>query len=46
MKNQILNSPDVPECKILRKDYLIEVPSILLKTYVASGTNIDNLELI
>ena len=45
-KDQILNGPDAPGCKILRKDYLIEVPSILLKTPVASGTNTDNVELI
>ena len=45
-KDQILNSPDAPGCKILRKDYLIEVPSVPLKTPIASGKNADNSELI
>jgi hypothetical protein len=31
--------------KILRKDYLLEVPRVLLKTLINSGRNIDNLEL-
>ena len=45
-KDQILNGSDAPECKILRKDYLIEVPGIPLKTCIASSTNADNSELI
>src|SRR5207248_1983975 len=41
-----LNGPDAPGCKILRKDYLIEVPGVPLKICVASGANADNSELI
>ena len=46
MKDQILNGPDALGCKILRKDYLIEVLGIPLKTHMASDTNTDNSELI
>jgi hypothetical protein len=45
-KDQILNGPDAPGCKILRKDYLIEIPGVPLRTPVASGTNANNTELI
>ena len=44
-KDQILNGPDAPGLKILRKDYLLEVPRVLLKTPINSRRNIDNLEL-
>ena len=45
-KDQILNGPDAPGLKILRKDYLLEVPGVPLKTPINSGRNADNLELI
>jgi len=31
--------------KILKKDYLLEVPRVLLKILINSKRNIDNLEL-
>ena len=45
-KDQILNGPDAPGLKILRKDYLLEVPGVPLKTPINSGRNADNSELI
>src|SRR5205814_1038622 len=46
LKDQLLNGPDAPGCKILRKDYLIEVPGVPLTTKVASGKNADNSDTI
>jgi hypothetical protein len=44
-KDQILNGPDALGIKILRKDYLLEVPGVPLKTPINSGRNADNSEL-
>ena len=41
-----LNGPDAPRLKILRKDYLLEVPGVPVKTPINSRRNADNLELI
>jgi hypothetical protein len=41
-----LNGPNPPGFKVLRKDYLLEIPSVPLSTQVASGKNGDNQQLI
>jgi hypothetical protein len=35
----------MPGLKILRKDYLLEVLRVPLKTLINSGRNMDNIEL-
>ncbi len=46
VKDQIINGPDTTGFKILRKDYLLEIPGVPLTTLVESGRNADNSELI
>lgn len=45
-KDQVLNGPDAPGFKILRKDYLLEIPGVPFDTPVTSGRNANNSELI
>ena len=44
-KDQILNGLDAPGLRILRKDYLLEVLGVPLKTSINSKRDIDNSEL-
>ncbi|KAF2194595.1 hypothetical protein K469DRAFT_547883, partial [Zopfia rhizophila CBS 207.26] len=46
LKDQIINRPDTPGFKILKKDYLLEVPGVPLKTKINKERNADNSELI
>jgi hypothetical protein len=45
-KDRVLNQPEVEGCKILRQDYLIEVPGVPLRLRVNSGKDADNSSLI
>jgi hypothetical protein len=46
IKDKILNGPHPAGFKVLRKDYLLEIPSVPLATTVASGKHGDNQQLI
>jgi len=41
-----LNGLDILGLKILKKDYLLEVPRVLLKTLINSRRNADNWKII
>ena len=45
-KDRVLNQQSVKEVKILRQDYLVEIPGMPLSMRIASGKNADNHELI
>jgi hypothetical protein len=46
VKDQVLNGPTVQGIKILRRDYLLEIPGVDLTLQVNNGKNADNTELI
>lgn len=45
-KDRLLNGADPVGCKVLRKDYLLEVPGVPLSLEVAHGKGSDNATLI
>jgi hypothetical protein len=45
-KDKILNQPEIEGIKVLRQDYLIELPSVPLSVSIASGKDVDNTRLI
>jgi hypothetical protein len=45
-KDKLLNGPNPTGFKVLRKDYLLEIPGVPLSTQVANGKHADNQQLL
>ena len=45
-KDKILNQPEIEGIKVLRQDYLAELPGVPLSVSIASGKDADNTRLI